>query len=164
MIVHIILIKEQVMEIYGFQNQFSLEKNQIYFLVLIMALPGLLLAGSIFHDNSLLPHSLWEFMHIGFLTTVLILSYMNTYPGIEGDSPSLVIVLNIAKAGPDGLQKEVLETTLNDDLLVRPRIRDLLLDQMAYLEDDKYYLTTKGLIMAKVFTFYRNLQGLPKGG
>jgi hypothetical protein len=137
---------------------------QIFFLVLFFFLLGLIWAGKVFPSSSILPHGIWELVHISVLTISIILAYMMSYPGIEGDSPSLVIVIAISNAGPEGLEKTILKQNLNDDLLVRPRVRDLLLDKMAYSKGGKYFLTTKGKVMARIFIFYRNLLYLPKGG
>jgi hypothetical protein len=137
---------------------------QIFFLTLFFLLLGLVWAGNNFPEQSNLPHTLWEFIHLGFFNALIIFCYMMTYPGIEGDSPSLAIVLAISNAGKGGLEKSILKESLNDDLLVRPRIRDMILDNMAYLKKDKYFLTPKGRFIAQIFIFYRNLLGLPKGG
>jgi len=35
---------------------------------------------------------------------------------------------------------------------------------MAYMDGDKYRLTPKGVLMARIFLFYRKLLDVPKGG
>jgi len=137
---------------------------QIFAGVWFLSLISLIGLGITFPDNALLPHTYWEFIHISLLTLVIVLSYMNTYPGIEADSPTLVIVDAIQSAGPKGLEQLSLEKKLNDDILVSPRIEDLLTDQMAYLDGSTLRLTQKGRIMARLFIFYRSLMKAPKGG
>ncbi len=106
-----------------------------------------------------------EFAHVVLFYTALSLSYMITYSALEADSPSLVMVVSIAMAGKDGLDKEDFHSKLNDDVLVRPRVMDLVLDKMAYIDGEKICLTPKGVILAKIFTAYRNLMGIQdKGG
>ena len=105
-----------------------------------------------------------ELLHVALLVTALILAYMITYTALEADSPSLVMTSRLVDAGPRGVLKEEFETFLNDDLLVLPRIRDLLTDQMAVLEDGRYRLTPKGRLMARIFMTHRAMMGLEKGG
>jgi len=137
---------------------------QIFFGVWIISIFSLIGIENSFPDNPLLPHTLWEYIHISFLTLVIVLSYMNTYPGIEADSPTLVIVHAIKNAGSEGLEKSSLEKKLNNDVLVSPRIQDLLTDHMAYLDGSILRLTSKGKLMARIFIFYRSLMKAPKGG
>jgi predicted transcriptional regulator len=54
---------------------------------------------------------------------------------------------------------------LNDDLLVKPRIEDLLRDKLVCMDGEKYLLTPKGNSFVTIITFYRKLINLPvKGG
>ena len=94
----------------------------------------------------------------------LLLAYMITYTALEADSPSLVMVMTIGSAGPEGLDKKKFDRLMSDDTLIVPRIEDLVLDKMVYMDGDKYRLTPKGVLMARIFVFYRKLLGAPKGG
>ena len=89
---------------------------------------------------------------------------MITYSAMEADSPSLVILNHIADAGSEGVAKDVFFDSLNDDILVKPRIKDLLRDKMAYLEEGRYRLTPKGIRFARIFILFRGLLKAPKGG
>lgn len=110
------------------------------------------------------PLSLPEHLHVCLFFISLSLVYVTTYPGIEADSPSLVMVLNIAGAGPEGLSKEVLYEAMNDDLLIKPRVMDLVNGRLAYMEGDRYRLTARGTWLVRIFIFYRRLLNAPKGG
>ena len=105
-----------------------------------------------------------EYIHLLFFTGSLALATLLTYPAIEADSPTLVIMTKISDAGDGGLQLKSLRESINNDFLIIPRVKDLLTDKMAYLDDQKYHLTLKGIIMVRIFVFYRNLIGHPKGG
>ena len=94
----------------------------------------------------------------------LLLAYMITYTALEADSPSLVMVMAISSAAPDGLDKTRFDQMMSDDTLIVPRIKDLVLDKMAYVDGEKYHLTPKGILMAQIFVFYRKLLAAPKGG
>lgn len=98
-----------------------------------------------------------EFIHIALIFISLSLAYIVTYTAVEVDSPSLVIVMNIANAGSEGMDKLIFYTTMTDDILVKPRIRDLIDAGIAYLDGDKYRLTPKGIVLARIFIFYRKL-------
>ena len=107
---------------------------------------------------------LYEYLHVIVFFTSLTLAYMITYSAIEVDSPSLVMITAIAKAGSEGLDGKEFERTMNDDLLVKSRVNDLILDKMAYLEGSKYKLTPKGILMSRIFIMYRKILNAGKGG
>lgn len=110
------------------------------------------------------PVTVGDYLHLTLLNVSLILSYMITYSALEADSPSLVIALTVAGAGAEGMTEDDFRNFVNDDRLVKPRIKDLVLDKMAYLENGRYRLTFKGLMLARLFILYRNLLGRGKGG
>jgi hypothetical protein len=138
---------------------------QIFFGTLLLGLVFLHYASPSFGLlGQAAPEKLFEYMHICLYFVSLTLAYMITYTGIEADSPSLVMVMRIAGAGRDGLVREDFERAMSDELLVIPRVRDLVLDKMVRLEGDKYLLTPKGILFARIFIFYRALLNAPKGG
>lgn len=114
--------------------------------------------------NVLAINSFSGYIHISIFFVSLTLAYMITYSAIEADSPSLSMVNSIAKAGPGGLDEQLFIQMMSDDLLVNPRIEDLLRDKMAYQAGNKLRLTTKGLLFARLFILQRKLLDLPKGG
>lgn len=105
-----------------------------------------------------------ENLAVAVYVTSLILAYTITYSAVEADSPTLVMIKTIADAGEKGIAKADFFSALNDEVLVAPRLRDLLTDKMAELLDGKYALTPKGRLFAALFTYYRALLGLGKGG
>ncbi len=138
---------------------------KIFFGTLII---GILFLNSIssfiplFYDIAL-PKTL-EYIHICLLFISLMLSYMITYSALEADSPTIVMVMTIEKAGQEGLDKKEFDQRLNDDILIKPRVRDLITDKMAYLDGEKYKLTSKGVLFTRIFILYRRLLNAPKGG
>lgn len=110
------------------------------------------------------PDNLWEYLHICLLFVSLTLAYMITYSALEADSPSLVMVMAISNAGPEGLDKKRFGEMMSDETLVIPRVKDLLLDQMAYMDGDRYRLTPKGALMARMFILWRRLIKAPEEG
>lgn len=105
-----------------------------------------------------------ECFYIALFVLSLAITYISIYSAIEADSPSLVIVTKIAKAGSKGLNKEELLLSLTDDLLVKSRLTDLIGAKMVYLDGDKYKLSLSGVLFIRIFIFYRKLLKAGKGG
>lgn len=105
-----------------------------------------------------------EYVHIALFFIALTTAYIITYSAIEVDSPSLVMVMHIAQAGPAGLDKEKFGQLMNDDVLIKPRLEDLLTDKMIYLDSGRYKLTKTGFLFVRPFILYRKLLRLEKGG
>jgi hypothetical protein len=103
-------------------------------------------------------------LEVSSLFIALTLAYIPTYSALKADSPSLIMVMSIAKEGSKGLDKDVFMKKMNDDILVIPRIKDLIRSKAIYLDGDKFKLTTKGLSSVKLFIFYRNILKVEKGG
>lgn len=110
------------------------------------------------------PRILYEYIYVSILYLFLTLDYIITYTGIEADVPSVSIVMRVAHSYRRGLSRADIEEGVNENILIKPRIRDLIRDKMAYLDKDRYRLTTKGVLFIRIFIFYRNLLGLGKGG
>ena len=111
------------------------------------------------------PHTIAEYIHVALFFTSLTLAYIVTYTAIDVDSPSLVMVMNIANAGSEGLDKAAFDNAMTDDILVKPRVRDLVTSEITYMDGDKYRLTPKGILLARIFVFYRKLMNnTSKGG
>lgn len=116
-------------------------------------------------ERHLFASSILDFFHGCFLFTMLFAGYVVSYPAVEVDSPTFVIITAIANAGPAGLPREDLEQKLTNDLLVWPRLNDLITEGMiAPAFDEKYRITRKGRWFVRPFCFYRSFLGLRKGG
>ena len=105
-----------------------------------------------------------EFLNLALYLAAFSLAYLITYSAVEVDSPSLVLISRIAAAGEQGLSQEELLAALGDNLLVRPRIADLLADKMALLEGGRYKLAPKGVVLAVFFRLSRRILKAGKGG
>lgn len=130
----------------------------------------LFLATSIFfaatsmNTGKYLPVSIIDFMHVILFVASVTMAYIITYTAIEADSPSLVMVQVIAEKGEKGLESDVFNSLMTDEILVIPRVKDIIRDKMAYIEKEKYHLTSKGNFMAKLFIIFRSLLDAQKGG
>ncbi|MDR4503626.1 MAG: hypothetical protein MRK01_02395 [Candidatus Scalindua sp.] len=110
------------------------------------------------------PVTIFEHFQIWQYYGILTLAYINTYSAIEVDSPSLLIVEKISKASGAGLSRETMGEQMDDSILVKPRLNDLITHKIAQLSGGKYRLKAKGIFMACIITFYRNLMRVGKGG
>ncbi len=105
-----------------------------------------------------------EYIQASVLFLSCTFAYMITYSAIEVDSPSLLMTLAIAQAGPDGIDEKEFETRMTDDTLTRPRLQDLITDHMTHFDGQRFVLTKKGIIIAQIFVAYRRILNLEKGG
>jgi hypothetical protein len=94
----------------------------------------------------------------------LSLAYIVTYSAVAADSPTLIMILRIAEAGGAGMDRASLERAIDDNVLIAPRLKDLLTAQLVELDGETYRLTLKGVRWARLFAFYRNLIRAGKGG
>ncbi len=131
-------------------------------LLLLNIFFGIFIA-SIFLKVVLLPKPA-DYWRLFLLHSSLTLAYIATYSAIEVDSPSLVILLNIAQSSSGGLSKERLYAIMPNETIVVPRITDLVNDKMVFIDKDKYKLSPKGVFLISVFIFFRELLKAPKGG
>ncbi|MDP2939104.1 MAG: hypothetical protein Q8O13_03360 [Candidatus Omnitrophota bacterium] len=110
------------------------------------------------------PQTLPEYLQFFLLYLSLAIAYITSYSAVEVDSPSFIIVLNIANSSPDGMDEKKLNNIMADEFLLLPRIKDLVNDKAIYFDNGKYKLTKKGEFMANMFIFFRKLLNAPKGG
>ena len=121
-------------------------------------------ADSLGISNDLTINGLPDYLHFTLFFIISLAFYVIDYPGIEVDSPSFVIIAMISSKGDEGLTIEELTNILNDDVLVKPRLEDCLNDNMAYISNNKYKLTKKGHLMAKIFNIWRKLFNMQDTG
>ena len=105
-----------------------------------------------------------EYFHISLMVVALSLSYISFYTALEVDSPTLVMILKIEETGLEGMDKNLFENILNDDLLVKPRVKDLIRDKMAFWEEDRIKITTKGKRLVWALQFHRKIIGVTEIG
>lgn len=111
-----------------------------------------------------LPGTLTEWMQGTLMALALAAAYVLSYPAIEVESPTLVMIDMVAKAGPPGIARSGFYDQLPDDTLVVPRIVDLLDEGFATKVDGHYVLTTKGRHLADAFIGWRRVLGAGLGG
>jgi hypothetical protein len=127
-------------------------------ILMLKARPDLCLLGLA------VPETLSDYLRLSFFYVAAALAYIISYSAIEADSPSLAIVLRISEAGPEGLSKRKLQELMTNEILIIPRLEDLVRDGLAVFADGKYSLTLKGDRFIGIFLFFRSLLGRGKGG
>jgi hypothetical protein len=114
--------------------------------------------------NFIGPLTFWECMHISIFQVAMALGYVANHSGVEGRSPSLALLVLVAKSGQEGKSREELLQVLNSDCPVENRLQAMLRDGMIVEEDGAYLLTPKGRLWAVVFSYWRNVLKLKMGG
>jgi len=90
-------------------------------------------------------------------------AYIQTYPAMQADSPSLVIAYLIGRSGKAGTTVSALEAHFNEEMLVDARIDDLVLEGFIVRSGDHLSLTSKGNALAVIFKWYTAIIGIPSG-
>jgi hypothetical protein len=132
--------------------------------VMALTLGSLAAAPQVFPAHIPIPDALADYVHIALFVTACTAAYVITYSALEADSPTLVMVRAIAAAAPHGLEDEEFRARISDDVLVKPRLADLVRDGMLRLEDGCFWLTGKGRRLVNIFIVFRGILGAGKGG
>lgn len=103
-----------------------------------------------------------EWLAAALLELAFASAYILTYPAFEALSPSLAIVLLVGSSG--GMKKRELEGFFSDEVLLEPRVKDLLDSNLAGMRQGSLFITAKGRLLAGFFVFMRAFLGLRKGG
>jgi acid phosphatase family membrane protein YuiD len=98
------------------------------------------------------------------LSLALAAGYVMTYPAIEVESPTLVMIQAIARRGQEGLSRATLFAQLNDEVLVAPRVRDLMSDGLAVERGGRLHLSESGRRLVRLFVMWRRVLGAREGG
>ena len=99
-----------------------------------------------------------------FLYIASTLAYGISYTAIEAQSPSLEIVRRIHQAGEVGIEPNAIKQSLDNEVLLFPRLSDLQRDMMVRKVHSRYELTQKGRVLETIFRIQRNILLLPRGG
>ena len=110
------------------------------------------------------PAGVAEWSAAALLTVSLALAYVISHSALEAESPTLAIIRMIVRAGASGLPRQRLHDGMDDQVLVIPRLDDLVRDGMVELRGDTYRLLPKGRRFVTVFLVFRRLLGIGRGG
>lgn len=110
------------------------------------------------------PQTPLEYLSLVFLYGGMSLAYIATYSAIQADSPSLSLLLMMERAGPQGVSLRDMEERFGDEVLVTPRLEDLVSGGLVKQVDSRYVIEQGGALLARVHLFYRGFLKLEKGG
>ena len=134
---------------------FGILGGLVFILLLAQLLPGL---------GTLLPPEPFGILQAILLSLAFAAGYVMTYPAIEVESPTLVMIQAIARRGDEGLSRTTLFAQLNDEVLVAPRVRDLLSDGLAVEREGRLHISTRGRRLVNLFFIWRRVLGAREGG
>jgi len=117
--------------------------------------PGL--AGRVFAD-------FWDVCLFAQFHLACALAYTCIHQAIQEDSPALLTTTFVNVAGRAGCTRDDVLAALDDDLMIRPRLRDFVTAEMIELVDGRYQLTEGGRKFRRVFETIRIVFRLPRGG
>lgn len=95
---------------------------------------------------------------------VLALSYISFYSLIEGQSPSLVLVMAVYARREKGLSLNEANQLLASEDIIGIRLQELERDNLIWMSDQGYQLTSRGHLLGGLFHCGRLILHLDKGG
>jgi hypothetical protein len=105
-----------------------------------------------------------DVLAILLLHGALSVAYIQTYPAVQAQSPSLEIAYTVFRSTPRGLSREELLGALESRQLVDDRIEDLVANRLVRVSGDRYALTPLSTGIVKLFLGFRALLGLTSRG
>ncbi|MBW1989641.1 MAG: hypothetical protein JRI97_08850 [Deltaproteobacteria bacterium] len=102
--------------------------------------------------------------HAGLFAAAFWAAWVISYSALEAQSPTLVMAERIAGAAEEGVDQEDFFREMDDELLVLPRLEDLVRDNLAERRGNVYVLTRKGRALAGLMAAWRKLLGAGMGG
>jgi hypothetical protein len=137
------------------------------YLVALLATVGVFraLGGVALAAAWLVPGTIRDVMNFLTLYTAGTMAYIVTYSAVQADSPSMMILLQIEQGGASGLRREAMMTSLGDSVVVLPRLQDLVTGGLATIDaHQRYVITPRGTMLARLYIAYRTLLRMEKGG
>ena len=104
-------------------------------------------------------------LHTGLFYGVVSLCYVITYSAIEGDSPTLSLVLFVAEAETRGRSKTELDEFMVHRPFVRARLSALVLSDFIREKDGRFFATGHNPLPFRIILGFRKLYGpIARGG
>lgn len=109
------------------------------------------------------PWSTFESVNLVVLYLALVAAFAVTYSAIQADSPTMTILLEI-EAAEGGVTRDELRHRLTDEMLVLPRLSDLVRGRLVVLRAGRYVAATRGRAVARLYILFRALMRMERGG
>jgi len=134
-------------------------KREIFWLFTIFLLCPLLLVAAVVVGGY---EGAKEAVAIALIHISLAVVYIQTYPGLREDIPSIRILKQI-HSQPNGMNREDILSQLDGARFLETRIDDLENDVLVTSDGGVLRLTPIGTLLAVIFGLYRRLLGAPSG-
>lgn len=139
---------------------FDIKKEILTLFSLFIGLPLLALAG-------LWASGVWDAtqaLAIGVFDFALAVSYIQTYPTLRTDIPTFRILILLDHYRGTGLDERFIIERLRDSPhMFSRKVVELERDGLAVRREGRIYLTFAGLLITRIFIYYRRMLGLPYG-
>jgi uncharacterized SAM-binding protein YcdF (DUF218 family) len=139
-------------------NLFRIRKEILWLAVIFFVIPGIILAAS--STAGLLDAT--AVAACGMLYVAMAVAYIQTYPALREDIPSVRILMSIHSHSGSMTCREIVEH-LAPSQLFEPKIAELENDFLIRIRDDRLHLTALGGKLSGVFYYYRKLLGHEAG-
>jgi len=130
-------------------------------LLLIFAIGlGAWLVWAVIHSTAL-----WQILQTAIFYTAVSLAYFVPYSGVEGDSPTLSLVLFLAEKQAEGRSGEEVRSFFAQRPFAQSRLTALMDAGLIREQNGKYAVAGRGSLAFRVILAYRRIYGdLPRGG
>lgn len=139
-------------------NLFKIKKEMFWLAAVFIVAPGIVAALSwalgIAHASSTIAS--------GMLYAALAAVYIQTYPALREDIPSIRILMTIHAAANGMTRREIIDRLMRQKLFAT-KITDLENDALISIQEDRMRLTVMGAALARIFQTYRKLLGHAAG-
>jgi hypothetical protein len=110
------------------------------------------------------PRGFWPCLQVSLFHIACTLAYIVTYSALEGRSPSMTLLLEVADAKEEGRTRDELLAALSWFSPIDSRLVAMERDGMIVADGEQYRILPKGRTWAAVLDVWRRVVGLGKGG
>ncbi len=139
-------------------NLFKIKKEMLWLAVVFIVVPGMMMTLSWVLGIS----TAISTIATGMLYAALAAVYIQTYPALREDIPSIRILMTIHATTGGMTRSEIIDHLMRQKLFAT-KITDLKNDALIGIQEDRMRLTTMGAALARIFQTYRKLLGHTAG-
>lgn len=108
--------------------------------------------------------SVWDVIYVLTLYFSICLVYLITYIGIEAESPSVLVLFAVHRAGHAGLKRTDFAHVVSNEEMIDRRLLDMTRARILKHRGDKYSITRYGKTYLAFYMLPRQLMGLSRKG
>lgn len=137
----------------------NIKKIKSEFILLVTIFSFIPLVLFLIFNNLNIFLSRGELVNTAVLTYSLSLAYIQTYPALKEDIPSIKI-LSLIKHSRKISKEELIKNHLLNNSLINSKQEELINDGFIFKQNGKIKVTKIGFLLAKFFIFYRKIFNL----